>query len=416
MQQRLIALVTSALLIGGLFVGAPAPAWAAAADSMNVYIGFNAHTAGGSCADPDYRADGIADSTAISDAVNDTASGGTLHFCPGTYDVNATIVITEKDITLQGAGAARTVLDGGATVAADGTWVSGGVRVVTTDSDLTVQKLTIQHAAAQGLMDAGYGGAILITGGKLAIMQCAFRANNARFGGGAIRQEPRHADYEVIIQNSIFDKNHAQAEEGGAASISANVVISRSTFSNNSAGEDGYDGGAIYSGGEVDISSSRFSGNDSGYNGGAVSAQFVSAVSTAFVGNTANSNYGGAIYASSVVVATSTFERNAAAWGGAIHTITGSISSSRFYRNTAADKGGAIIIWDPETDDLGQIRRNTFSRNTSASGGAITLGPPCVVRTRSDVASIERANRFSGNRASEERRTNNIEGSLGCFG
>jgi hypothetical protein len=54
------------------------------------------------------------------------------------------------------------------------------------------------------------------------------------------------------------------------------------------------------------------------------------------------------------------------------------------------------------------MRRNTFSRNTAAVGGAMTLGP-CVTPSRSQAARVERANRFSGNRATEQRRTNNIE-------
>jgi hypothetical protein len=54
------------------------------------------------------------------------------------------------------------------------------------------------------------------------------------------------------------------------------------------------------------------------------------------------------------------------------------------------------------------MRRNSFSRNTAAVGGAMTFGP-CVTPSRSEAARVERANRFSGNRAIEQRRTNNIE-------
>jgi hypothetical protein len=54
------------------------------------------------------------------------------------------------------------------------------------------------------------------------------------------------------------------------------------------------------------------------------------------------------------------------------------------------------------------MRRNSFSRNTAAVGGAMTFGP-CVTPSRSQAARVERANRFSGNRATEQRRTNSIE-------
>jgi hypothetical protein len=67
-----------------------------------------------------------------------------------------------------------------------------------------------------------------------------------------------------------------------------------------------------------------------------------------------------------------------------------------------------VALAFPDIVDLQQLRGNTFSRNTAAAGGAITLGP-CIVPTRSQAARVERANRFRGNRATEQRRTNNIE-------
>jgi hypothetical protein len=54
------------------------------------------------------------------------------------------------------------------------------------------------------------------------------------------------------------------------------------------------------------------------------------------------------------------------------------------------------------------MRRNIFSRNSAAAGGAMTLGP-CGTPSQSEAARVERANRFSGNRATHQRRTNNIE-------
>jgi len=87
---------------------------------------------------------------------------------------------------------------------------------------------------------------------------------------------------------------------------------------------------------------------------------------------------------------------------------TGTVDSSRFTRNTSGTHGGAIFFYLPAQTDLSLMRRNTFSRNTAAAGGAISLGP-CIVPSRSEAARVERANRFSGNRATEQRRTNNIE-------
>ena len=292
MPQRLITLVTSALLIGGLFVGAPGPVLAVA-DSMNVYIGFNSSTSGGSCADPDYTVDGSDDSTAIDGAANDTAAGGTLHFCPGTYDVNATIVLTGKDITLSGASATTTILDGRATWTS-GAYVSGGVQIVYSTDDVAIHNLTFRHGFASS-------------------------------DGGAINADT--------------------------------VIATSSTFTNNSA------------------------------------------------------NYGGAISGyDSATVTNSTFMKNSAeSSGGAVITYNGIIARSRFTRNTAGEHGGAVALWDQNSDDLQQVRGNRFSGNTASGGGAITLRSCETTYTRSQVRSVERVNRFSGNRATQQRRTNNIE-------
>jgi len=67
-----------------------------------------------------------------------------------------------------------------------------------------------------------------------------------------------------------------------------------------------------------------------------------------------------------------------------------------------------VALLFPDIVALQQLRGNTFSRNTAAAGGAITLGP-CIVPTRSQAARVERANRFRGNRATEQRRTSNVE-------
>jgi len=95
--------------------------------------------------------------------------------------------------------------------------------------------------------------------------------------------------------------------------------------------------------------------------------------------------------------------------GGAVITSNGIIARSRFTRNTAGEHGGAVALWDQNSDDLQQVRGNTFSRNTASAGGAITLRSCETTYTRSQVRRVERVNRFSGNRATQQRRTNNIE-------
>jgi predicted outer membrane repeat protein len=331
---------------------------------MNVYIGFNSSTSGGSCADPDYTVDGSDDSTAIDGAANDTAAGGTLHFCPGTYDVNATIVLTGKDITLSGASATTTILDGRATWTS-GAYVSGGVQILYSGDDVVIHNLTFRHGFATS--------------------------------GGAIEA------YTATVTSSIFTNNRADSE-GGAISASFATVTS-STFTNNRATF----GGAISGYDTATVTSSTFTNNSADFDGGAITAEFVIATSSTFTGNRAT--FGGAISGyDTAAVTSSTFTNNSADFdGGAVITYNGIIARSRFTRNTAGEHGGAVALWDQNSDDLQQVRGNTFRGNTASAGGAITLRSCETTYTRSQVRSVERANRFSGNRATQQRRTNNVE-------
>ena len=121
MSQRLIALVTSALLIGGLFVGAPVRVQAVA---DTVYVADVALAgAGGSCSAPDYATGVLDDDVAIQAAIDEVdveLTLTTVYLCAGTYNITATLEPTE-DITLMGADPATTILNGGATWT-DGAW------------------------------------------------------------------------------------------------------------------------------------------------------------------------------------------------------------------------------------------------------------------------------------------------------
>ena len=222
MSKRLIALATSALLIGGVVVGTPARV---RAGSTNVYVGFNAHTTGGSCANPDFTVTGTDDSAQILLAVAATNEGGTLHFCAGTYDIDEGLDLNGTNITLSGAGAARTILDGGA-IWLNGAYQSGGVMMITNFNNLTVRKLTMTHgnaAIAAGELgsvvaidakftyNSGSNGAAISAGGTVEVNRCTFTGNSVSGNGGAIATEG-----DITITASTFTDNSAVGG-GGAA-------------------------------------------------------------------------------------------------------------------------------------------------------------------------------------------------------
>jgi predicted outer membrane repeat protein len=491
MPQRLIALVTSALLIGGLFVGAPVRVQAVA---DTVYVADVASAgAGGSCSAPDYATGVLDDDEAIQDAidaVDASPSLTTVYLCAGTYNITTTLLPSE-DIILKGADATTTILSGGATWA-DGAWVSGGIRILTSEDAVTIDNLTFTRGTApsEGSNGGGaiavdatvtvtssiftqnkgdyLGGAVYSYYNPLTVTDSTFTENTASYGGainswetvnvtnstfndnqaiggGAVRGE------SVVISSSSFVGNEA-SDNGGAIRAIVSATVTNSTFTSNASNT----GGAIFSQGEVAITASTFTNNEANDGGAIYAAVTVTATSSTFTNNGAtnggaihsavtatvtNSTFtnndamaGGAIYSAvtatvtnstftnndavvggaiategDVNVTNSTFTKNdATEYGGAIYTGTGTVVRSRFTQNTAGGHGGAVLLALPNGVDLLQLRGNTFMRNTALAGGAITLGP-CIVPSRSQAARVQRANRFSGNRATQQRRTNNIE-------
>ena len=491
MSQRLIALVTSALLIGGLFVGAPVRVQAVA---DTVYVADVASAgAGGSCSAPDYATGVLDDDEAIQDAidaVDASPSLTTVYLCAGTYNITTTLLPSE-DIILKGADATTTILSGGATWA-DGAWVSGGIRILTSEDAVTIDNLTFTRGTAPSTGSSGggaiavdatvgitssiftqnkgdyLGGAVYSYYNPLTVTDSTFTENTASYGGainswetvnvtnstfndnqaiggGAVRGE------SVVISSSSFVGNEA-SDNGGAIRAIVSATVTNSTFTSNASNT----GGAIFSQGEVAITASTFTNNEADDGGAIYAAVTVTATSSTFTNNGAtnggaiysdvtatvtNSTFtnndamaGGAIYSAvtatvtnstftnndavvggaiategDVNVTNSTFTKNdATEYGGAIYTGTGTVVRSRFTQNTAGGHGGAVLLALPNGVDLLQLRGNTFMRNTALAGGAITLGP-CIVPSRSQAARVQRANRFSGNRATQQRRTNNIE-------
>ena len=382
MTRPVLSTLTALVMVGTLFVGAPAPAFAA--DPPIIYYIAQSGTAastpgdGTSCAAPDYVELAAGDDHAsISSALTPASNGDTIYLCVGTYDIGTTIDLAGETITLQGAAAATTILDGG-----------GTTRILTSSGAITVSDLTFQDGSTD------YGGAIFALT-TATVTDSTFTNNDAADEGGAIYATT------VTVTDSTFTGN--TADFGGAINATT-ATVTDSTFTNNDAADEG---GAIYAT-TVTVTDSTFTGNDADF-GGAINATTVTVTDGTFTGNTA-AGFGGAIYA--VVTATvsaSTFTGNTADFfGGAIEAATGTITRSRFTRNMAGEHGGAMFLWAPNSADLQQLRGNTFMRNTAPAGGAITLGP-CTVPSRSEATRVERANRFSGNRATQQRRTNNIE-------
>ena len=236
----------------------------------------------------------------------------------------------------------------------------GAVRIAAGTATITSSIFDSNTAATGDNSDAGYGGAILVIGPTLAIVDDSVFTNNyadGYWGGGAIHVGN---DSSLSVSNSDFTDNR-ELQFGGAI-------------------------GTVW--GSMTVTDSSFTGNTVGMLGGALSKYAAgSDASTASVSGATFSNnyaeqYGGAIYGKNFIIDNSVFDSNTAGWhGGAFHLNRhdnwgwSTVSNSLFTHNVAVTgDGGAISIEGSasgETPNLLTVTGSTFTENLASLGGAI---------------------------------------------
>jgi hypothetical protein len=160
--------------------------------------------------------------TNIQQAVDAVVVGGTVNIAAGTYVENVHVV---KNIAIVGAGAAATMVDGGAV---------GSVFFVDGDIDVAIAGLTIQNGSA-----ANGGGIYVQAGGEmnsaLVVYDCVFTNNAATTGnGGAIAN--LGLDEAVVLDGCTFTGNTAVNGQGGAVAIlGGDLAMANCTVSGNNA-------------------------------------------------------------------------------------------------------------------------------------------------------------------------------------
>ncbi len=191
----------------------------------------------------------------------------------------------------------------------------GGIHITSNASAIVTSSTFTANSASSG----GDGGAISNLG-SLSVANTSFTSNtqSAIFNGATGTAN--------ITLASTFTNNTSPTFNGGAIQNNGSLTVSDSTFTNNFATSSGSDGGAIFSIGtaQVSVSRSTFSGNQADHQGGAI-----------------------AIFSGTLQVTNSTFASNSANDGGAIAHNTASpatlIYNSTFWHNlTAQANSGAI--------------------------------------------------------------------------
>ncbi len=209
--------------------------------------------------------------------------------------------------------------------------------------------------------DDDHGGAIY-SKGELDIKNSTFTSNIASYDGGAF-----YCEKFIYVENCLFENNHACA--GGAIYSQNNVRVKNTCFKGNDADEYGKNprfGGAIQSEGNVEVDNSTFTSNRAFNSGGAIYANTVSIFSSTFRENNVNLSYGGAICANTVSISSSTFRENIAHHtGGAVYVGDSiDIRDSEFYGNEVDIDAGAIFCKNNVN-----LKNTTFGNNKAITKG-----------------------------------------------
>jgi hypothetical protein len=296
----------------------------------------------------------VSDVTGLQNALT-TAQGNysndTINLASGTYTVSSMLVYSAGEgenysLTIQGAGAGATILDGG-----------------NSNSILQID---------QGALLDGSNANVTIRG-------VSFRNGNESFVvGGALYIGNYYA--QTTIEDSVF-QNNTSVFGGGALYLSGwSANIARCTFAGNSTTGMDSTGGAVYasvSGGTLSVDGNTFSNNSSVGGGAGFYTSATGAIE--LTGNTFSSNVAGG--------------EGGGAYVGAGSTLT--LSGNIFDANSALSGGGALISSQSGT---AIVSSNIFSDNiasvsSQSDGGGLTAY---------SLGSLELVNNlFVGNRTSQ---------------
>ena len=275
-----------------------------------------------------------------------------VHNFSPTRGSNGLPTITSP-ITIEGAGF---------TISRDGFAPQFRLIGVEATGDLTLNQVTLTggYAPDEGVSQlGGWGGGLFIDpSGKTTITNSTITGNGAYQWGGGIQNYGT-----LIVSNSTFSNNTAVTEDGGALSNSGAATISNSTISGNTAGDEG---GGLYteigdlSGiGTLEVINSTISGNSAYQYGGGLFVDDGSATVTnsTISGNhaTASDSYGGGIYVSSdtLTIQGSIVSGNTATYAAELYNGDTVFSNNNLFGHSGEDAYAAFHdTFTPDASDI----------------------------------------------------------------
>jgi hypothetical protein len=300
--------------------------------SVGVSLGVQAATTWTVCASG-------CDYTRIKSAIaaSTTLDGDTLAIGAGIYTEAG--ILVNKSLTLQGAGAATTIVQAAST---KGTAPN---RVFTIPSGVTatLQALTIRHGRA--IFSEFMNGGGLWNEGTLTLLNSTVRDNDAGLSGGGLSNWGT-----LTLRNSTVSDNSSTGNGGGLAN-EGTLTLRNSTVSSNSA----FVGGGLANFGTLTFTSSLVAHNTAGGSivargGGVLNAGKVTLTHSTVSGNSAP--YGGGLSNEdgTLTLLNSTVSGNSAPYGGGLDNHAALTFTSSLVANNP-DGGDCRTVYGAITSD-----------------------------------------------------------------
>lgn len=269
---------------------------------------------------------------------------------PGIFNENVDVW---KSLTIQGAGAGSTIVDGGN---------KGSVFTVDSGVNALISGMAIRDGT--GTDDRGGG---IYNLGTLTVDSCSISDNAASYGGGIYNKG------DLTISDSIISSNTVKDCGGGIYNHKGSTTTIRdSTTSHNYAGW----GGGIFNAGMATVIGGTINGNvatggDPNNGGGIYNMVGTIIVNDATISDNLAGDHGGGIYnyKGITIVTDGTISRNTATFGGGIFNYFGTttVNGGFISSNTAAEDGGGI----ENSYGTTIINGGTITSNIAACGAGI---------------------------------------------
>jgi streptogramin lyase len=317
----------------------------------------------------------------------------------------ATIVLTQGQLELSGAGGGLITIDGSSLTSPITISGNNASRVFLVDSRVRAEFDNLTITGGMVVQDNGGG---IANFGTLTVSRCTISANSA-FYGGAIYN---HYRAMVTVSGSILSRNSA-IQGGGVYNDSQGVmIVTGSSIENNSARSDG---GGICNLGQGEISGCSIAVNAAFAGGGIENLGSLSLSSCNLIGNSAQNPYGGTgdedvdgggiLNYRTLTVSNSSFIGNRAVTGGAIWNsgtivslsgcslfdniayvgtvVVPSVIAGRYYYYLVGGLGGAIYNAGPGSYPTATIQ----SLSGCTLSGNSVIGPTNGVHWSDPIAS-----------------------------